>query len=230
MTGGARGVGDEQRRLLPGVAARASLIGGGARFVNAVAIDATARAGVLGLLLGVALGAWLGSERRRLMRAVAAFTWLVGVQAHSVGGALWLVVAAQARRGLVSILAERVAILARRRGRAAMQRRHDGGVASFAQRRGWRREPAVTVAVGARNLAEVRCVAGAAAHVAVGDGHLLRRAMIAAGAAGGDREDDEPPSHGRDPIGWHIRHGIAASGSLLDQPVGWGLPPTPPTL
>ena len=79
MTGGTRGVGDEQRRLLPGMAARASLIGGRAGFVNAVAVDAAARAGVARLLLGVTLRAWLGSERRRLVRAMAAFTFLVGV-------------------------------------------------------------------------------------------------------------------------------------------------------
>ena len=85
-------------------------------------------------------------------------------------------------------------------------------------------------------------MAGAIAHVAVRDRHLLWRAALAAGASGGERakkcDDDDDPlprrfpraAHGRDPIGWHIRHGIAPSGSLLDQPAGCGLPPTPPTL
>ena len=64
MAGGSRGVPDAERSRLLGVAARAALIRGGAGLVDAVAIDAAARAGVPGLLLGVALGAGLGIERR----------------------------------------------------------------------------------------------------------------------------------------------------------------------
>jgi hypothetical protein len=79
MAGGLRRVGDAQRRWLLGVAARAALVGSGARFVDAMAVDATARAGVSGLLLGVALGARLGIERRRLVRAMAAHALLIGV-------------------------------------------------------------------------------------------------------------------------------------------------------
>src|SRR4029079_10736107 len=92
MAGGTRRIGDEQRRLLPRVAARASLIGGSVRFVDAVAINAAARPGVARLLLGVAFRAWLGGERRRLVRTMAAFAALIGVETDGVGGPLRLVV------------------------------------------------------------------------------------------------------------------------------------------
>jgi len=35
-----------------------------------------------------------------------------------------------------------------------------------------------------------------------------------------DREDDRCTDHGRDPTGWHSRHGIAETETRLDQPAG----------
>jgi hypothetical protein len=132
MAGGPGGVPDAQWRLLPRVAARAALVRGGAGLVDAVAVDATARAGMPRLLRCVAFRARLGIERRRLVRAVAAFTRLIGVQTHGVHGALRLIVTSHAGGGRSAVLAEGVAVLARRRRRSAMQRRRDRWVAPLA--------------------------------------------------------------------------------------------------
>src|SRR5262245_36533304 len=117
----------------PGVTARAALIRGCALLVDAVAVDATTRAGVPGLLLRVAFRARPGIERRRLVRAMAAFTGLVGVQTHGVGGSLWLVVTPHAGGGLSARLPERVAVLARRRLCSDVERRRDRRMAALAQ-------------------------------------------------------------------------------------------------
>jgi hypothetical protein len=166
------------------------------------------------------------------MRSVAAITRLIGVQTHRVHGALRLVVTSHTGGGLSALFPERVAVLARRRLRSMVERRCDRRVAAFAQRGGWLSELAIAVAVCARDLAQVRCVAPAVANIAVGNGHVIRGTVLAArtATACGDRQKDDPAGHRLDPIGWHIRHGIAVSGSLLDQLVGCGLPPTPPTL
>jgi len=201
MAGGSRGVSDAQRRRLLRVAARAALVRGGAGLVDAVAVDTTTRTGMPRLLLRVAFGARLGIERRRLVRAMAASTRLVGVQTHGVHGALRLVVASHAGGGLSAVLAEGVAVLAGRRRRSVMQRSCDCSVAWLAQRGGRRLELAVAVAVGARHLAEVRCMARAVANVAVGGRHLVRRSLLTARAARCDRDEDEPAAHGFDPIG-----------------------------
>ena len=162
---------------------------------------------------------------------MAGLAFLVGVQADGGHAALRLIVTSQARGRRARLLAERVAVLARRHRRTAMQRRRHGGMTRLAQPRG-RRRKRIAVAVGARHLAEVRGVPGAVAHLAVRGGHLTRRSRLAARAARCDRDrcDGEPPDHGFDPIEWHIRHGSAVSGSRLDQPAGCGVPPTPPTL
>jgi hypothetical protein len=214
------------------VTARAASIGSCALLVHAVAVDAATRAGVPGLLLRVAFRARLGSERRRAVRAVAACTGLVVVQTHGVGGTLWLVMTPHAGGGLSALFPECMAVLARRRLRSGVERRCDRRMAAFAQRYGWPSELAVAVAIGAGHLAEVRCVTRAIADVAVGDRHLVRRSLLAGRTARREHGEDDPPrsAHGFDPIGWHIRHGSALSGSLLDQPAGCGLPPTPPTL
>jgi hypothetical protein len=155
MAGGPRRVPDAQRRPLLRVAARAALIGGGAGLVDAMAVDATARAGMLGLLFRMAFRARPGIQRRRLVGAMAASTRLVGVQTHGVHGALRLVVTSHAGGGLSAVLAEGVTVLAGRRRRSAMQRSCDRRVALFAQRGRRRFELAVAVAVRARDLAEV---------------------------------------------------------------------------
>lgn len=62
MTDGPRGLGDAQRWRLLRMAARAALIRGGAGLVDAMAVEAAARAGVQGLLLGVAFRARPGNE------------------------------------------------------------------------------------------------------------------------------------------------------------------------
>jgi hypothetical protein len=155
VAGGSRGVGDAERRLLRGVTARASLIGCRARLVDAVAVDAPARTGVLGLLLRVAFRARLGVERRRLVGAMAARARLIGVQPDGVRRPLRLVVTSHASGGLSAFFPERVAVLARRLPRSVVKRRGDRGVAAFTQRGSWRREPAFAVAVCARHLAEV---------------------------------------------------------------------------
>jgi hypothetical protein len=201
VAGGLRRVHDAQRRRLLRVAARAALVRGGAGLVHAVTVDATARAGMPRLLLRVAFRARPGIQRRRSVRAMAASTRLVGVQAHRVHGALRLVVAPHARGGFSTLLAEGVAVLAGRRGSSAMQWRCDGRVAPFAQLGGRRCELAVAVAVGTRHLADVRRMARAVANVAVGDGHLVRCSLLTARAARRDRDEDEPAAHGFDPIG-----------------------------
>ena len=57
MAGGPCGFADAQRRLLRRVTARAALISGRAGLMDAMTVEAAARAGVLRLLLGVALRA-----------------------------------------------------------------------------------------------------------------------------------------------------------------------------
>jgi hypothetical protein len=100
------------------------------------------------------------------------------------------------------VLAERVAVLTDRRRCSGMERRRHGGMAPCAQLgRRRRREASVAVAVGARELADVRGMPRTVAHIAVRGGDLLGRAVGTTHAAGGDREDDEPPGHGALPIG-----------------------------
>ncbi len=229
MPRGGRRLADPQPRRLRCMAARAASIGGEAGLVHAVTVEAAAHARVPGLAVGVALGARLRIEGRRAVRAMAARARLIGVGPDRVHGALWPGVTLQALRRRAVVLAERVAVLAARRRRPGMERGCHLGMALHTQLGRRRHETSIAVAFRARELAHVRRMTRALADLAVGRGHLLGQAVIAGSAAGRDRDEDEPPGH-RAPIGWQSRHGIAPSGSLLDQPGGCGVPPTPPTL
>ncbi|MDB4958406.1 MAG: hypothetical protein JWO36_5975 [Myxococcales bacterium] len=103
------------------------------------------------------------------------------------------------------IRAECVAVLAGRRTDSRMQRRRHHGMTPRAQIGRRLREAVVTVALGARELADVRGVAGAFAYVAIRDGHLRRGPVVSSTRAPGDRHDHnhDRPHHGdaRDPIG-----------------------------
>src|SRR5206468_656598 len=110
-------------------------------------------------LRGVALRAGFRIQRRPLMDAVAGSAGLIGVQAHRSGGVLRLLVAPQARRRRMVVLAERVAVLARGDRRASVERRGDSWMAALAQRRGRPLEAVIAVAISARNLADMRGVA-----------------------------------------------------------------------
>lgn len=229
MSRGARRRADPDPRRLRCVAARAAAVGGEAGLVHAMTVEAAAHAGVLGLAVGVALGAGFRIEGRRPVRAMTARARLIGVRPDRVRGALWLGVTLQALGGRAMVLSERVAVLTARCGSRGMERRRHRGMALRTQLGRRRREPSIAVAFRARELAHVRRMTRALAHVVVRGGDLLGYA-VAARAAGGDRDEDEPPSHRALPIGWQSRHGSAPSGNLLDQPAGCGVPPTPPTL
>jgi len=163
------------------------------------------------------------------MCMVAVTARLIGVGTDRVLAVLRAIVATHARS--LGAGGEAVAVLAARCVDAGMQRRQLAGVAALADVRRRRREAAVAMAGLARDLADVRDVTGARRDLVIRRRNLLRDAVFA-GRAAPDREHDhhERAHHGRDPIGWHSRHGIDDSGTRLDQPAGWGLPPTPPTL
>ena len=192
---------DLPRTRLGRVTARAALVGGEPGLVDAMAVEAAALAGVLGLATGVALRARLGLERRRLVGAVAARARLIGVRGDRVDAALRLVVATQARRGRTMILAEAVAVLTARRRQPGVQRRDRVGVAARAQLGRRPREAAITMAVGARDLADVSRVARAGLDITIRDRHLIGDAIVAASAADGDHHEHEPAGHSALPVG-----------------------------
>jgi hypothetical protein len=183
------------------MAARAASVGGEAGLVHAMTVETTAHARVLGLAVGVALGAGFGIERRRAMRAMAARARLIGVGADGVHGTLRLGVALQALRGRAVILAEGVAVLTARRQRTGVQRRRHRGMTLRAQVGRRRREAALAMAFRARELADVRRVTRAIAYHAVRGGDLLGRAVAVGCAARNARDHDEPSSHRVPPIG-----------------------------
>src|SRR5688572_17308539 len=111
---GERAFVDVSLALLRRVTARATRVGREEGLVHLVAVEAATRAGVVRLLLvRVALGTRLRGERRRLVRAMAISTWLIGVRADGLHvPALGLLVTAHARRRLHrGVLAEAVAAL-----------------------------------------------------------------------------------------------------------------------
>jgi hypothetical protein len=110
-----------------------------------------------------------------------------------------------------------------------MQRRHNIRVAELADLGCRFREAALAVTLGALDLTDVDDVPRTRGNIVIRRRHLLGRTMLARTRAGDEQCEHDDADHGRDPIGWHSRHGIADSGKRLDQPAGCGLPPTPPT-
>lgn len=223
MARGDRGLGHAQRGRLRGVATHAV---GRRRLVHAMAVEAAVRTGMGGLLRRVAGRAGFRLERRRAVRPVAVAARLIGVRTD---GASALRMTCEARLRRVMIGSERVAVAAVGAAADRVQRRLHRSVAARADLERGRREAAVAVALRARDLADVCDVAGAVLHAEIRDRHLLGKAAIARTAARHQHDEDREPDHGREPIGWQSRHGIAASGIRLDQPGGCGLPPTRPT-
>jgi len=226
---------DVKRAGLIRMAAHAAAIRGELRLVDTVAVEAASRAGVLGLLRGVARRARRRRERRLLVRAMTAAARLVGVRADRVQRALRAIVAAHARGASVGDRGrgtERVTVPAARRVAARVQRRDHGRVAPCAQRRRRPGEARVAVARRARDLATVCDVARTRTHGEVRGRDLFGRGRRSPPTrAGDDRDrDDGRSDHGRDPMGWHRRHGSDDSGTRLDHPPACGLPPMPPTL
>jgi hypothetical protein len=227
VAGRERAIVDAQLARLLRVAASAALIGDEIDLVHAVAVETAAGAGVTRVLVGMTGGAWFRIERRRRVRAVAVAARLIGVRADRVVPALRALVTAHAGRCRAG--PEAMAVLTARLVRSLMQGRHHVRVAALAQLCGRLREAALAVALRALDLADVRDVARAGGDVTIRGRDLLRRTMLARARARDEQRDQDDPDHGRDPIGWHDRHGIAETGKRLDQPAGCGLPPTPPT-
>jgi hypothetical protein len=70
------------------------------------------------------LGRWWGTWPDLIKQHVAVGAPLIGVSADGVHGALGFGVTLQALRGRALVLAERVAVLAARRQRTGVERRH----------------------------------------------------------------------------------------------------------
>ena len=211
-------------RGLGGVARGALVIRAELVLVHRVAVETAAHAGMVGLAIFVAIGA--GARRRRgcLVRSVAIEARLIPV---TIGPGMAPRAALLGRRGAG---AELMAVATRRCLRRRVQRRLHRRVAALADLRRRRGEPALAVALAARDLADVLHVARARAHLEVGRGDVLGLALLESTAAERDERDDEDDRlHGRAPISWHRRQGSAVIGCRLDQPGGWMLPPTPPT-
>ncbi len=116
-----------------------------------------------------------------------------------------------------------------------MQRWPDVGVTLRAEIGGGNLEARIAMAIAAREILirDVDGVTRARPDRLPDARHLLRRALISGGARAANAErdaegDDDDEPHRTAP-GWQSRHGIAPSGNRLDQPAGWGFPPTPPT-
>lgn len=203
------------RRGTGRVARRAPAIRAELVLVHLVAVQAPAHTAVLRVSIRVAVGARARRRRRRLVRAVA-------VEARPVAVALGLRMARRAARGRGrGVGAEPVTVTTRRCVRRRVQRCPCRRVTARAGLRGRRREPALAVALAARDLADVLHVARARAHLEVGRGDVLCRALVAAAAAEREHGDDEDARlHGRAPISWHRRHGSAVIGCRLDHPGG----------
>lgn len=208
-------------------------------------IEAAARARVLGLVLLVARRARWHLERWRSVRAMAVSARLICVRADSADmEPLRLVVAAHAaRRADREVAAEAMAVLTGGHVRHpdridGVERSGDLAVAAAAEIRRRRLEAGLAMAVRARHVRaiDVRAMPSALAHHAPLDRDMLWHAAVFPSTARCEdrdrchRAEQHRARHGRaDPIGWHIRHGIAVSGCRLDHPSGCGLPPTPPT-
>ena len=84
-----------------------------------------------------------------------------------------------------------------------MERRRRVGVTAHAQIGGRWCEPAIAVAVRARDLADVGRVSRPVVHVAIRDRHLLGNPVRARSArrGGGDGEEHEPAHHSALPTG-----------------------------
>ena len=212
--------------VLPGVAAHAAGVGGGARLVHLMTVEAAAQAGVVILLLRVAGRARPGIERGLGVRAVAVAAWLVRVGPDGgdmdalaprgaptrcpLGG---LVTAHAVRRRDREVLAEPVAVATRGRRRpperiGGVQRGADRRVTPAAQIRGRRREAALAVTVAACDAVpgDVGLVPGAVADVAPRERDMLgrrslRACMLAATAACGRDHDEHQPRPHRNPPG-----------------------------
>jgi hypothetical protein len=232
MAGRQSAVVDMTLRRLFHVAPHAALVGGQLGLVHSMAVEAAAQSGVLRLFGGVTGHARLGIERWDLMRVVTIAARLGRVRTDGVNAALRSVVTTHARRfmGGTGDATERVAVLADGRMDARMQRRHGLGVTARAHLGRRRREPRLAVTRFARDLANVRDVARACGDVVIARRNLLGPAIGGRSASNDEDRKHENMLHGRDPIGWHKRHGNALSETRLDHPGGCGLPPTPPTL
>jgi len=134
------------------------------------------------------------------MRVMAIAARLIGVSTDGVLAVLRAIVASHARA--LGAGGERVAVLARGRVDAGMQRRWLTGMTALADVGGGRREAGGAVAGIARDFADVRDVTCARRDIVIGRRHLLRY-VISAGTAAPDHERDqrEQAHHGRDPIG-----------------------------
>jgi hypothetical protein len=203
VAAGALDVTGGDRRGLVRVTGRAAGIRGAIGLVHVMTIETATRAGVLRLLVGVALRARLRFEARRAMCVVAFSARLIMMSTDRVRGELRLVVTSHAvRRFDLVVDAEAVTALARRRVNSRMQRRRHAGVALRAQLRGWWCEARLAVARAARDLADVHLVPRARAHELVRRRHLLGGAITAAVTAHDHdhRDRDRPTHHGREPI------------------------------
>ena len=126
---------------------------------------------------------------------------LIGMRTDGMRGALRRDVAAHAHRRWRAVFrAEAVAVLTARPP-DGVQRCHHRGVAARARLRRGSREADVAVAVGARDLADVRGMTRAVPHVEVRDRYLIGRAIAAAGAARDHDQQQRDDPHGRDPMG-----------------------------
>jgi hypothetical protein len=193
--------GGERTRLR--MAGRAVRIGRTIRLVHAMAVEAAARTGVLGLLIGVAREARLRVETRRAMRVVTRAARLIAMCTDRMHRALRAIVTAHAvgRRDRM-IVAEPMTVLAGRLVQPAMERSRHGGVARRAQPGGWTRETGVAVARGARQLADVREVTRALTDLLVALRHFVRWSVCTTATRDREpRDHDRQPRHGREPIG-----------------------------
>jgi len=200
-----RAFADEVSAFLLRVTTRATGIGGERGLVHLVAIEAAARAAVLGVrLIGVTRRrrARLRLQRRRLVRAMAVVARLIRVRADAFDMTLRVLVAAHAVLRFDRRIASE-AVTALTRERARMQRRLHGAVALLADVRGWFSERALAVTVTARELlvADVYRVTGALANVAPLERHRRRRVRLATRATARNEHEDDRPPHRETPIG-----------------------------
>jgi hypothetical protein len=223
MSGGDRARIDPGLAVLRGVAACAPGIGGGVGFVHPVAVEAITRTRVMVLLFGVAARAGLRRKGRRLVRAVAVPTGLVGVgtdRGHVAALGLDLILGMTAQtidRRDREIRAEAVAVLARRWLRVAarldwrkrpewpewidgVERRANVRVAPAADLRRRYGESVIAVAVATRNAAwlDVGAMARAGAHVAPHPRHVLWAWRPVAGTGAARPEPGGQGDHGHD--------------------------------
>jgi len=208
VAAGALDVAGRDRGALVRVTGRAARIRGAIGLVHVMTIETAARAGVLRLLVGVALRARFRLEARRAMRVVALAARLIVMRTDGVCRFLGFVVTSHAvlRRDRF-VGTEAVTVLTCGRMNSEMQWRRHAGVALRAQLGGWWREAGLAVARAARDLADVHLVPRARAHELVRGRHLLGGAITAAVTAHHNhhhdhdhRDRDRRSHHGREPI------------------------------